>query len=106
MIKSSLIANLAANMTHLSEKQVADNVNHLLELMGQALVNGQRIEIRGFGSFSPKYLGPRNAHNPKNGKKFITSPKYTLHFKPGKALRERIERNRQLFNIISADQTS
>lgn len=103
MIKSSLIANLAANMTHLSEKQVADNVNHLLELMSQALVHGQRIEIRDFGSFSPKYRGPRNAHNPKTGEKVTTSPKYNPHFKPGKALRERIEHNRHAFAIMAED---
>ena len=103
MIKSSLIENLASNMTNLSEKQVADNVNHLLELMSQALVRGQRIEVRDFGSFSSKYRLPRNAHNPKTGEKVITVSKYAPHFKPGKALRERIEKNRLLVPIAAED---
>ncbi len=67
MIKSELIAKLAAKMTNLPEKQIADCVNHILELMSQSLIQGKRIEIRGFGSFSLHYRPPRNAHNPKTG---------------------------------------
>ena len=103
MIKSSLIANIAANMTHFSEKQVAANVNHLLDLMSQSLVHGQRIEVRDFGSFTPKCRGPRNAHNPKTGEKLVTEAKYTPHFKPGKALRERIEASRLKHPIHTVD---
>ncbi len=69
MIKSELIERIAAQMTDLTEKQVADAVNKMLELMSDALIKGQRIEIRGFGSFSLHYRPPRNAHNPKQGKK-------------------------------------
>ena len=65
MIKSELIEHIAARMTHLTEKQVADGINRILELMSDALINNQRIEIRGFGSFSLHYRPPRNAHNPK-----------------------------------------
>jgi len=90
-------------MTHISEKMVADSVNHLLDLMSQSLVNGQRIEIRDFGSFAPKYRAPRNAHNPKTGEKVVTTSKYTPHFKPGKALRERIEANRMTHPIQTDD---
>lgn len=103
MIKSSIIANLAANMTHLPEKQVSDGVNHLLTLMSQSLADGLRIEIRDFGSFSPKHRSPRNAHNPKTGEHVITIPKYTAYFKPGKALRERIELNRLTHPIQAYD---
>lgn len=91
MIKSELIANLAAKMTHLPEKQVTDGVNHILELMSEALIKGKRIEIRGFGSFSLHYRPPRNAHNPKTGEKVVTAAKYSPHFKPGKELRERVD---------------
>ena len=72
MIKSQLIANLAAKMTHLPEKQVTDSINRVLELMSEALIKNQRIEIRGFGSFSLHYRPPRNAHNPKTGEKVGT----------------------------------
>lgn len=94
MIKSELIDNLAAKMMHLPEKQVTDSINYLLELMSETLIAGQRIEIRGFGSFSLHYRPPRNAHNPKTGEKVITAAKYSPHFKPGKALRERIDASR------------
>lgn len=94
MIKSELIANLAAKMTHLPEKQVSDCINRILELMSDALVDNKRIEIRGFGSFSLHYRPPRNAHNPKTGDKVVTQAKYSPHFKPGKELRERVDASR------------
>lgn len=94
MIKSELIEQMAARMTHLTEKQVADGVNKILELMSKALVDNQRIEIRGFGSFSLHYRPPRNAHNPKTGEKVVTEAKYSPHFKPGKELRERVDVSR------------
>ena len=90
MIKSGLISNLAAKMTHLPERTVANSVNLLLQLMSDALVNEQRIEVRGFGSFSLHYRAPRNAHNPKTGERVTTNAKYSPHFKPGKELRERV----------------
>lgn len=94
MIKSELIEHIAARMTHLTEKQVADGVNRILELMSDALINEQRIEIRGFGSFSLHFRPPRNAHNPKTGEKVVTEAKYSPHFKPGKELRERVDASR------------
>ena len=103
MIKSELIANLAAKMTHLPEKQVTDGINHILELMSQALIKGERIEIRGFGSFSLHYRPPRNAHNPKTGEKVITEAKYSPHFKPGKELRERVDASKQHKAISNDD---
>lgn len=99
MIKSQLIEHIAARMTHLTEKQVADGVNKILDLMSDSLINNQRIEIRGFGSFSLHYRPPRNAHNPKTGEKVITKAKYTPHFKPGKELRERVNASRMLYDL-------
>ena len=94
MIKSELIASIAAKMTHLPEDQVADSINHMLDLMSDSLIKGGRIEIRGFGSFSLHYRPPRNAHNPKTGERVLTAAKYSPHFKPGKGLRERINESR------------
>lgn len=95
MIKSELIANLCAKLTHLPEKQVTESINHLLELMTNALIDNKRIEIRGFGSFSLHYRPPRKAHNPKTGEKVVTQAKYSPHFKPGKELRERVNASQQ-----------
>lgn len=100
MIKSKLIANIAAKMTHLPEDKVADGINHLLHLMSDSLIKGQRIEIRGFGSFTLHYRPPRNAHNPKTGERVITVAKHSPHFKPGKELRERINESRGLHAIV------
>lgn len=99
MIKSQLIASLASEMTGLSEKQINDAVNCILNLMTESLINNQRIEIRGFGSFSLHYRAPRNAHNPKTGEKVTTVAKYTPHFKPGKELRERVDNARNRVKI-------
>ena len=99
MIKSELIKRIATHMADMPEKQVADSVNKILELMSDALIKGQRIEIRGFGSFSLHYRPPRNAHNPKTGEKVVTLAKHSPHFKPGKELRERVDASRASFPI-------
>ena len=91
MIKSTLIANMAAKLTNMPEQQVANVVNYILECMSDALANGQRIEIRGFGSFTSTYRPEHSAHNPKTGEQVIAAAKYTAHFKPGKELRERVK---------------
>ncbi|MAZ39546.1 MAG: integration host factor subunit beta [Legionellales bacterium] len=91
MIKSDLIALMASRITQLPEQDIADSVNLILDAMSDALGNGERIEIRGFGSFTLHYRPPRNAHNPKTGEKVITVAKYSPHFKPGKELRELVD---------------
>lgn len=103
MIKSELIERIASQMTHLSEKQVADGINHIIDLMTDALVQGQRIEIRGFGSFSLHKRMPRQAHNPRTGEKVVTKEKYCPHFKPGKELRERVNESRKTHPLSQED---
>lgn len=95
MIKSDLIALMASKVTQLPEQDVADSVNLLLDTLSESLGNGERIEIRGFGSFDLHYRKPRNAHNPRTGEKVITAAKYSPHFKPGKELRELVDNARK-----------
>ena len=90
MIKSELIQHVAEKQIALTEREVELTINHILERMTQSLYTGDRIEIRGFGSFELHYRPPRNAHNPKTGVRVITIPKYIPHFKPGKDLRKRV----------------
>jgi integration host factor subunit beta len=71
-------------------------VKHLLDLMSDSLSSGQRIEIRGFGSFSLHYRPPRMGRNPKTGEAVALSGKYVPHFKPGKDLRDRVNDNRHV----------
>ena|SRR5579872_3380510 len=94
LIKSQLIAEISSQLSHLPEKDVALAVNSVIEQMSNILSNGGRIEIRGFGSFCLHYRPPRKAHNPKTGEKLTTNPKYAVHFKPGKELREQVNANR------------
>jgi len=95
MIKSDLIALMASKITELPEQTVADSVNLLLDTLSDSLGDGHRIEIRGFGSFDLHYRKPRNAHNPRTGEKVVTTAKYSPHFKPGKELRELVDKARQ-----------
>lgn len=90
MTKSELIELLARKQKHLPTKDVELAVKHLLELMSNALASGERIEIRGFGSFSLHFRPPRMGRNPKTGDVVSLSGKYVPHFKPGKELRERV----------------
>lgn len=94
MVKSELITYIANKFQQLPESDVELSVNHILECMSNALTNGDRIEIRGFGSFSLHHRPSRNAHNPRTGEKVITISKYAPHFKPGKKICDRINESR------------
>jgi integration host factor subunit beta len=96
MTKSELIEIIARKQKHLPSKDVELAVKHLLELMSSSLASGERIEIRGFGSFSLHYRPPRMGRNPKTGDAVALSGKFVPHFKPGKDLRERVNDNRDL----------
>ena len=90
MTKSELIAVLARKQSHLKDKDVELAVKSLLDQMSGALSGGERIEIRGFGSFSLHYRPPRIGRNPKTGDAVALAGKYVPHFKPGKDLRQRV----------------
>ncbi len=96
LIKSQLIAEISKQLPHLPEKDIALSVNSIIEQMSDVLSQGGRIEIRGFGSYCLHYRPPRKAHNPKTGEKLITEPKYAVHFKPGKELREQVNASRNI----------
>jgi integration host factor subunit beta len=90
MTKSELIERLADKLNHLAAKDVEQAIKEILEMMAHTLSKGERIEIRGFGSFSLHYRAPRVGRNPKTGESVELDGKYVPHFKPGKELRERV----------------
>ena len=90
MTKSELIEILSQRQPHLKGDDVDMAVKALLDMMGASLSDGQRIEIRGFGSFSLQYRPPRLGRNPKTGESVALQGKHVPHFKPGKELRERV----------------
>ncbi|MGE8546487.1 integration host factor subunit beta [Alcaligenes sp. Marseille-Q7550] len=91
MTKSELIALLASRYPQLALRDMDFAVKTVLDSMTQALANGQRIEIRGFGSFSLSTRSPRVGRNPKSGEKVLVPGKQVPHFKAGKELRERVD---------------
>ena len=91
MTKSELIALLASRYPQLAARDTDIAVKTVLDAMTQALVNGQRIEIRGFGSLSLSMRSSRVGRNPKSGEKVMVPAKQVPHFKAGKELRERVD---------------
>jgi integration host factor subunit beta len=90
MTKSELIERITDRHPDLSSKDIELAVKTILDTMSQALSQGDRIEIRGFGSFSLHFRNPRVGRNPKTGESVSLKGKYVPHFKPGKELREQV----------------
>ncbi len=91
MTKSELIAQLSVRFPQLVLKDAEIAVKTILDAMSQTLCDGNRIEIRGFGSFSLNYRPPRQGRNPKTGDTVPVPAKYVPHFKAGKELRDRVD---------------
>lgn len=91
MTKSELIERIAQKQSQLAYRDVELAVKTILEHMAERLANGDRIEIRGFGSFSLHFRPGRVGRNPKTGAPVSLPAKHVPHFKPGKELRERVD---------------
>ena len=95
MTKSEVIDLLARKQSHLSSKDVEWAVKIILEKMSDALATGNRIEVRGFGSFSLHHRGRRKGRNPKTGEKVNTPEKKTIHFKMAKEMFKKINNEKE-----------
>ena len=95
MTKSELIERIAQKQNQLAYKDVELTVKSLIAQMTHSLSTGERIEIRGFGSFSLHYRPARVGRNPKTGESVSLPGKHVPHFKPGKELRERISNSHE-----------
>lgn len=102
MTKSEMIDLLAQRQKHLTYKDVEFAVKTMIEQMAQNLATGERIEIRGFGSFSLHFRPPRLGRNPKTGESVPLVGKYVPHFKPGKELRERVNQSIERVKIVES----
>jgi integration host factor subunit beta len=98
--KSELIETLAKQQPHLALRDVELAVKCIIEQMNYALASGERIEIRGFGSFSLHHREPRVGRNPKTGESVSLPSKHVPHFKPGKELRDRVDAAREKYRIV------
>ncbi len=93
MTKSGLIEDVARQTPHISKKDTEVVVNTIFDSMIEALKDGDRIEIRGFGSFQVKVREAREGRNPKTGEPVHISAKRTPFFKVGKELKEMVDRS-------------
>lgn len=91
MTKSELIQNLASQLPNLQVKMVENGVKELLESVMLSLEQGERVEVRGFGSFSLHQRTARTGRNPKTGESVKLESKCVAHFKAGKDLKERVD---------------
>ena len=99
MTKSELVSALTQRQPHLVKHDVELTVNCLFKQMANAISRGERIEIRGFGSFDLHHRPARIARNPKSGESVDLPAKVKVHFKPGKEMRDRVDATRTK-NII------
>ncbi len=93
MIKSELIESITNKQSQLSAFDVKMAIECLMEIMCRTLADNDRIEIRGFGSFELRHRSARTGRNPKTGETVRVSAHYSVHFKPGKSLKERINQH-------------
>ena len=92
MTRSDLVTRLAERFSQLTQRDTEFAVKTILDAMSNALAQGNRIEIRGFGSFSINRRPPRMGRNPRSGESVHIPEKRVPHFKPGKALREAVDK--------------
>lgn len=90
MTRADLIAVLTQKYQSVPSSSVDQGVRHIVEFLSQALIQGERIELRNFGSFDVRERAPRTCHNPRTGEKVMVSTRKSVHFKPSMALRKRV----------------
>jgi nucleoid DNA-binding protein len=94
MLKRDLVEKTTANLNGYLKKDISKAVDIIIETMSESLDEGNRIEIRGFGSFSVRKRKERQTKNPKTGKTMNIPPRKTLHFAMSKSLKEALIENK------------
>jgi integration host factor subunit beta len=92
MIKSELVLHIANANPHLYQRDVANIINAILGEITNAMAKGDRVELRGFGAFSVKHRPAHTGRNPRTGAHVAVEQKSVPFFKPGKEMRERLNR--------------
>ena len=99
MIKSELVQVLKEKLPELQQRDVELALNCILEQMSDTIAKGERIEVRGFGSFDLRHRASRIGRNPKSGESLSLPAKVRVHFKPGKEMRDRVDAARDQCGI-------
>ncbi len=100
MTKSELIELIARKQPQFTQKDIELAVNQIIDAMVESMAANERIEIRGFGSFTLHHRRARMGRNPKTGEKVSLPAKRVPHFKPGKSLRERVDASKEHTDIL------
>ena len=100
MTKSELIAAISNKQPHLPQKDVEYAVNNIIDAMIATLVDGDRIEIRGFGAFSTVHHDARMGRNPKTGEAVSVPERRSVHYKTGLELRKKVDASRLVYPNI------
>lgn len=100
MTKSELIELIARKQPQFTQKDIELAVNQIIDTMVESMAANERIEIRGFGSFTLHHRRARMGRNPKTGEKVSLPAKRVPHFKPGKSLRERVDASKEHTDIV------
>ncbi len=100
MNKSEIISRLSRENQQLNSKIIEKAVNTLLEQISSSLEKGDRVEIRGFGSYNLRARAARKSRNPRTGVKLLTTEKKVALFRPAKSMRERVNHQRKKYSII------
>ena len=91
MNKSDLVDNMVNKISNVKKNDIEESVNHLVNFISNALFKKNRVEIRGFGTFSTRYRATRLARNPKTGTSITVGSKFHTHFRPSKVLKQEVK---------------
>ncbi len=103
MTRSELIARMVTKQRYIPQRDVSLSINKIIEFIVESVSSGHRFEIRGFGTFSLHYQLPKKGRNPRTGETVDLVERYTIHFKPGKELREQVNRNKPSVSNVSTN---
>ena len=90
MNKSDLIKGISLKIDRLKKNDIEESVNQLINVISNSLVDKNRVEIRGFGTFSSRHRPVRLARNPKTGTSITVGSKFNTYFRPSKLLKQQV----------------
>ena len=92
MNRSDLVDNISKKIVNVKKSDVEESVNHLMSIISNTLSEKNRVEIRGFGTFSARFRSRRMARNPKTGSSITINSKFHAYFRPSKLLKQEVKK--------------
>ena len=92
MNRSDLVDKISKNIVNVKKNDIEESVNHLISIISNTLSEKNRVEIRGFGTFSSRFRSSRLARNPKTGTSITVDSKFHTYFRPSKLLKQEVKK--------------